>query len=375
MEEENWQNDSEDEFMAAREQVSVSRAGKYAKRAERAADSDAVLDVKSAQERYLAKLEQKQLSDSEEELYLKRGDDDDAEGDEDQQGESWGGKGEYYAEAEDEEVGKEDVEEALRLQRQHMAQLGMDDYMLEEAEAQWEHQDDEEQEQQQEQDTTKSGALSMYPEYVPLLEELKDLRQVLDQVQGVQKQVLSGYLGVIVCYLGILRSKIASGDSDGMKDESVMLGILSWREMWRQAQATRVSQDSGEDEQSEEEEEVEEGEEEQAEQPDSESESGSGSESAESEAESSPEEQDFAVPRRVKRLDRQAVDSLEQQEHRGRRRGLRFYTSKINRERTGQTFTGDEDLSYAESEFERRRRLQKEAVKRGGRSGPGEDLM
>lgn len=376
MEGENWENDSVDSFNAEREKVMLSKAGWGKKNGgKQTVDGknvpDSVLDVESAKERYLKKL-QGDIDESEEEYFVdKDGEDEIGEENED----NWGGKGEYYGDDdENEEVG--DVKEALRLQKEHMEQLGMDDYLLEEVEEEWKDQPKEEIEDK----TDDIVGLNAYPEYRRLLEELRDLKDVYEELEeGIKRKVLSVYLGVIVCYLGILKTKIRDGSGD-MKDESVMLGILKAREMWRQVKDGREG-----DIREEEEEEGEGKEEEMLESKElgssSDSELDSESELEEEQTTTTPETDniDLNVPRTIKKLTSNKLDSLEKEEHKGRRKGLRFYTSKIeNRDKRGggkqQQFTGDDDLLYQETEFDRRRRLQSEAQRRGEKNGPGEDL-
>lgn len=372
MEAENWENDSVDSFSNEREKILLEKAGwgeksggKRAGKGKIPADN-AVLDIESAKERYLKKL-QGDIDDSEEEYFV----DKDAEGEEVEENEdNWGGKGEYYGDDdENEEVG--DVQEALRLQKEHMEQLGMDDYLLDEVEEEWKDQP-KQTSQEDENDGTLVG-LNAYPEYRPLLEELSVLSGVYSTLEddSVKKRVLGGYLGVIVCYLGILKTKIRDGDGADMKDESVMLGILKARELWRQANErgdTLAEVDNTEEAEEVVQEDIEMD-------LDSESESGSEEEEEEEEEPEEPTTIDLNVPRTIKKLASGKLDSLEREEHKGRRKGLRFYTSKIeNRDKRGQQFTGDDDLSYQETEFDRRRRLQSEAKRRGQKDGPGEDL-
>lgn len=373
MEEENWENDSVDSFTNEREKMLLDKAGwgkKNGRKGPREEADDAVLDIESAKDRYLKKL-QGDIDDSEEEYFV----DKDREGEEREENlENWGGKGDYYGEEdENEQVG--DVEEALRLQREHMGQLKMDDYMLDEVEEEWNDQAKEEAKEEAE----ERVGLNAYPEYVPLLKEFAELQKQYEELEeGVKKRVLGGYLGVIVCYLGVLRTKISQGSD--MKDESVMLGVLRARELWRQASERgdeevdqSIDEDEDMDEQQDNDEEVDENmlmmEEEEEEESDQQDEE----EAQEDDSESATV--DLSRPRTIKRLQKSKMDSLEQAEHKGRRKDLRFYTSKIeNKDKRGQQFTGDDDLGYAESEFERRSRLQSQAQRRGQRDGPGENL-
>lgn len=396
MDQENWEQDEIDEFANHRNELLLEKAG-WNKKDKRNSDSEdeasdeEVLTVETARERYQKQL-QGPIDEDEEEFFIDKEDSDD----EGEKNENWGGKKDYYGAEDVEELSEEEdvkamEEEALRLQKKHMEELNMGDYMLDEAEEEWsttakKDQDDKNSHIDETFDANDKLSLlkSNYPEYLPLVEELGILLPLKEKFESeeqtevgqIKYKALCAYLSTIVCYLSLFQQRLQSNEKFSMKDESIMMGVLNNRELWRQAKGLSANATTMQDAPSLDEEEEEEEELAQLE----ESSSSSSSETEQTQ-DTDEEEQDsdgpsFAQVRKVRHLKQSGPDSLEQSEHVGRRKSLRFYTSKIDQRdrKRDMRFQGDDDLSYQETEWQKRERLSKLAQKRGQRQGPGEDL-
>ncbi|GAV29079.1 hypothetical protein PMKS-002558 [Pichia membranifaciens] len=399
--------DEVDAFADARDKSLVEKAGLNDKSydVDHSDDEEAVegvmdIDSDAEVEKYKKKF-QGPIDESDEEYF--RAEDDSGAEDEGAEGrERWGG--DYYGadEAEDEEDEKLLEEEALRLQKKHMEELNMEDFMLDEVED-WESEKQKKRKQKQSEEGDESEELGAendekfaemlkkgdnqsrteminkkYPEYLPLVLELKELQDVYESlkssksesvIEEVQFKALSLYLGSIVSYLAVFASKLQSGEKFDMKDEDVMVSILSSRELWRQAKGLRKSSHikSGEEEDEEDEEEAEY----QEESVGSESEekallnkkpsksakddlTGSDVSEDEEATESKPQEKtpDFTKLRSIKKTTRKKLedmDDLDAEDKKGRRKTLGFYTSKIDKRDIGKAAVdGDVDAAYEE---------------------------
>lgn len=392
--------DEVDEFADARDKSLMEKAGlnDHINDLDDSDDEEAVegvMDVDSDAdvEKYKKKL-QGPIDESDEEYF--RGEDESGdEGGEGAEGrERWGG--DYYGadEAEDEEDEKLLEEEALRLQKKHMEELNMEDFMLDEVED-WESEkekkrssnkgepgipseDNEDRFEEMLKEGDKESRMEMinkkYPEYLPLVMELKELQKVYESlktertesvIKEVQFKSLSLYLGSIVSYLAVFANKLQSDERFDMKDEDVMVSILSNRELWRQAKGLR-SASSGK---AEEEEEAEESTPNElhdeilrdSDSGESEEESSVESDAVPSEDETAKGEEetpDFTKLRSIKKVapkKLEDMDDLDAEEKQGRRKTLGFYTSKIDKRDLGKVVVdGDVDAAYEEDHSNKR---------------------
>ncbi|AWU75415.1 uncharacterized protein C5L36_0B06600 [Pichia kudriavzevii] len=406
--------DEVDEFAHKRDQELMEKAG-LNKRHDDEGDSDdeeaveGVMDIDSDAEieKYKRKF-QGPIDESDEE-YFKDGDNNEEE-DSDLEKNHWGG--DYYGadEAEDEEDERLMEEEALRLQKQHMADLNMEDFMLDEVED-WRSEKKVEEEQDEKEDKLEEILISgdkksrleiikkKYPEYLPLVTELRQLNPVYEQlkleiegsnIKMIQFKALSVYLGSIVSYMTIFANKLSKDEPFEMKDEDVMVSILSGRELWRQASGLleeRAGKSDEEEEEEEgkafdngglsnheeEEEEEEEEEDEDDEDDDDEDEEDDEHEDPKTESEDKYNEApSFESLRKIKKLSSknlEDMDEIDAEDKKGRRQNLRFYTSKLDKRDIGKVHVdGDMDAAY-ENDGKQVRRDFKTKDKRGGRKG------
>lgn len=408
--------DEVDSFADEKRQELIRKAG-LDKEETRFSDSDdesaveGVMDVDSDAdiEKYKRKF-QGAIDESDEEYFREDGDQDDEE----EEDGNWGG--EYYGaeEAEDEEDEKLMEEEALRLQKKHMEDLHMDDFMLDEVE-EWKSekkQDLEEKKQDRFEELVKSGSkqerLNMlskkYPEYLPLISELKTYKPVYDELKkcykekpilAVQFKALSLYFGAIISYFNIFVSKLQSNEPFDMKDEDVMVSILSTRELWRQARSLIENDDVSDDDDDEEESDSNEVEGEvdeqisgseaeihQDQEADEDSEDVEQEEETDGEDEDEDEDEEEEIPdfdtlrtvtkKNAKKLEQ--MDDIDAEDKQGRRKSLRFYTSKIDkRDIKKVSVDGDMDAAYLEETDKQkdRRFVQEKREQRSRKSSRG----
>lgn len=373
--------DEVDSFAEERRQELIKKAG-LDKEETRFSDSDdesaveGVMDVDSDAdiEKYKRKF-QGAIDESDEEYFREDGD----EEDDDEEDEKWGG--EYYGaeEAEDEEDEKLLEQEALRLQKKHMEDLHMDDFMLDEVE-EWKSEkkiDTQEKKEDKFEEMVQSGSKQeklkiisrKYPEYLPLISEMKTYKPVYDELKkcykekpilAVQFKALSLYFGAIMSYFNIFVNKLQSNEPFDMKDEDVMVSILSTRELWRQARGL-IEGENNHDEEAEVSETEEGGEaldsEEEIQQEEEEVESSDNEEGEEidgvqDEASEDEDVPDFETLRTVAKKDTkklEQMDDIDAEDKQGRRKTLRFYTSKIDkRDISKVSVDGDMDAAYIE---------------------------
>lgn len=403
--------DEVDAFADARDKMLLNKAGmgEDGYRSNGSEDDEeegveGVMDIDSDVEieRYKKKF-QGPIDESDEEYF--RAEDDD--GDEEREGEDgiggWGG--DYYGadDAEDEEDEKLLEEEAMRLQKKHMEELHMDDFMMDEVED-WKsdknadkekgkvekEEDEDEKFEKMVQTGDKESRMEMinkkYPEYLPLISEMKELKELYEtlkdtrtesRVNEVQFKALSLYLGSIISYLSVFVSNLQKGERFDMKEEDVMVSILSTREIWRQAKCLvdGVVGNREEEEEGDEEDDNYESIEQQVEQQSDEEEEEEKSQELGSESDQSEEEStkpaDFGKLRSIKKLTGKKLedmDEIDAEEKKGRRKTLRFYTSKIDKRDIGRTAVdGDLDAAYEDKEPQRKSFSNKGKDRRNGR--------
>ncbi|VEU24069.1 DEKNAAC105230 [Brettanomyces naardenensis] len=414
--------DEVDEFEQEKEKILLKEAGWNSKEVEEEDEEEqeeAVLGIEGEEgdededdqgddedqadiEQYRRKL-QGPVDEDEEEYFI---DNEDKEGEEeaDSDDAAWGNdKGDYYGaedlEEEEEEDAKEMEKEAIRIQKKHLEELNMDDYMLDETIDEWKTEDNEEKKESKEKENVDVSKLDKsaqrellnrrYPEFIPLTKEYESLKGVLEELKKKRNEensdnevvnmkfsTLSSYLGTVATYFAIFLSKLREGEQFSMKDESIMESILNSREIWYEARGIGEEVEEiddgedlegedleGEDLEAQEVEEVEEVE---------------GVEESE-EPEDTTDEPVVHTIKHLKRKGIEDIDEVDAEEKRGHRKTLGFYTSKIDQKEKKKMnrFQGDEDIPYKERLFERQQRLIEEARKRGDRSNrnaPGVDL-
>ncbi|ODV85618.1 hypothetical protein CANARDRAFT_28378 [[Candida] arabinofermentans NRRL YB-2248] len=407
-----------DEFEAAREKVLLEESGLDQVQESDESDQDQeVLGIdddndSSAGEEEIERYRKQfkgHVDDEDEQYFIEQDGDEDKDADEE---EGWGrSKNDYYGadEEEDEADAKAMQEEALRIQKKHLEELTMDDYMVDEMEEEWKKEIKDDNEYQIENDKSNEdskidlksldseGQLevlkSTYPEFIPLTKELNSLKPLLNEYKSnkesnelinVKYTALSAYLGTIGTYFAMFVSYLNSGEQFSMKDEPIMAGILSTREIWRQANKLPTQLPELEDEY----ETAESGSEEDIQQVEtyssSEEEEDIQMEDKEEQEQDDDDDDELDITkkrnvRKLKSKNAEYIDDIDAEEKRGRRKTLRFYTSKIDQQENKKDarFQGDQDLPYKERLFERQQRLTEEAKKRGDKnnaSAPGVDL-
>ncbi|KAH3663768.1 hypothetical protein OGAPHI_005170 [Ogataea philodendri] len=378
--------DEVDEFHAGKEQILFDQAGFEEPESEESEQEVLGLDEDDEEEeieRY-----KRQLTghvDEEEEDYF--GSEQEQEQEEDDV-EGWGSRNDYYGgdNVEDQEDAKLMEQEALRIQKKHLEDLHMDDYMVDDDDEDWSKPDKSTEAVAETAKLDESNFPELmetqYPEFIPLLKEVETLTPVLEELDVQKKQsseaelkfsALSVYLGTITTYFALFGSYLKSGEQFSMREEPIMTGILSAREVWRQAQKKRAKRQH---------ESLVEEAETAPELIDQFDDALSDEEEDSKEVSSDEEEPDVLADRRVRRLRAvgpEELDEVDREEKKGRRRTLRFYTSKIDQQerKKDSKFQGDQDVPYKERLFERRLRLLEEARKRGDRanaSAPGLEL-
>lgn len=342
--------------------------------------------------------------DYNEDYYGQNGGDNDGE-DEDQDT-NWGSsKANYYGadEVEDEEDRKLEEQEALRLQKKHLAELGIQDHFDEDDMEEWTKSSQAEnsksahkttRESLPEQDLSvlsdqkKLDVLnSLYPEVPLLVKELQTMNEILadmtknGQTQGDKYSVLCIYIGTLSAYFALFVNTINKGEVN-LHNHKVMEGLLKARELWRLVSTQK--QDDGEDldedimaesgsdiiheqDHGASEEEEEEDEEEAVSEEEGEGE-GEGEDYNETEQISSKkrvadDEFSVTVPTFKKKkskvsssLDDYAEDDdIDVDAKLARKKTLRFYTSKIDQQsKKMEKFSGDLDLPYKDKSAARK---------------------
>ncbi|CCH44579.1 hypothetical protein BN7_4145 [Wickerhamomyces ciferrii] len=354
--------------------------------------------------------------DDDEQFFGKK--DEDLEDLEDDDDTAWGSrKSAYYGadKLDDDEAAKLQEEEALRMQKKHLEELELDDYVDEELEEEWknsakkhdfgntlpstsEKSDSAQNFVNLDPKAKKKHIISAHPEFFPLSKELSRLKPILDElreqkdqseVSNVKFTALSAYLGAISSYFAIFLASLKEEEPFSLKEHPVMEGILSSKEVWRQAEELEDVEDIESDD--EELVDTTANNEEQLEGSDDESSDDDVFDSASEEADSIPDNEpesdleiDISKPRNFKKVKPQATEDfaegdiadVDAEEKKSRKRTLRFYTSKIDQQakKKDEKYTGDLDIPYKERLFERQQRLIEEARKRGLRDDNGADL-
>ncbi|KAK6464155.1 disrupter of silencing SAS10 part of small subunit processosome something about silencing 10 [Scheffersomyces coipomensis] len=397
-----------DSFHANQEKVLLDQAGEYVRDEE---DSDVFSD-----EEVMGIDEEVSGSDEDEDEEEENDEDDDGldiddeeqEGEEEDEEKGWGGRKNYYGgdEVSDEEDVRQMTEEALKQQKRHLQELELDDYIDEDMMEDWKKTTEELDEQSQvktqviinEQsnleslgDEEKLSLLNQsFPEFIPLIKELHQLKPKLIDIQTkksnsllqVKSVALSAYLAAITSYFGIFIENLKSGESfTTMKDSPVMETILSSREIWRQANELPEQEidinidedgDLSADDYAQEQYGIEEDDEE-------EEDSDDDDEDEFVDAQETQHEEfdiDINQKREIKRSSKGKTsdfsevaqpDDVDLEEKQRRKKTLRFYTSKIDQAsaKNNERYSGDLDLPYKERLFERQQRLVEEARKRG----------
>lgn len=352
-------------------------------------------------------------SDSEEEdedddEILDRDEEDDGEAQE-----AWG-KGELYGadDIEDEEDRKLEAEEALKLQKKQAKQMKESDFLGEWAA------DDSDDEDEEDVDVATAGkgvresipvkpiesmsSKEQYDQLVRLNPELilmnAELAKVTEEMVAIEKAeedeeeepeiveikktALRTYIGVLNAYFALFMDSVKNGKAN-MKDHIIMEAILKAREMWRMAHEIGLPEEEV-DEMASDEEMVSEG----AELMDvSDAESDvsddldlsrfrrrpeEDEEEVEEEDEEVDSEDELALPTSFKAkkskskisavpdYGEHAINDVDQADKDRRKRDLRFYTAKIDKQARGreqEEIEGDADLPYQDRWYERQQQL------------------
>lgn len=352
-------------------------------------------------------------SDSEEEEddddeILDRDQDDDGEAQE-----AWG-KGELYGadDIEDEEDRKLEAEEALKLQKKQAKQMKESDFLGEWAA------DDSDDEDEEDVDIATAGKgvresipvkpiesmsskeqydqlvrlnpelILMNAELAKVTEEMVTLEKAEEdeeeepEIVEIKKTALRTYIGVLNAYFALFMDSVQNGKAN-MKDHIIMEAILKAREMWRMAQEIGLPEEDV-DEMASDEEMVSEG----AELMDvSDAESDVSDdldlsrfrrrpeedlEEVEEEEEEVDSEDELALPTSFKAkkskskisavpdYGEHAINDVDQADKDRRKRDLRFYTAKIDKQARGreqEEIEGDADLPYQDRWYERQQQL------------------
>ncbi|ONH68482.1 Something about silencing protein 10 [Cyberlindnera fabianii] len=427
--EEDYGLDDVDSFAAAKEKILFDNATARIQGARRDEDDESeeeVMDLDSGSD--VSDDEQEQEEDEDDAEFFGKKDELEEEEDEAEDG-VWGqNKNAYYGDddIENDEDARALEQEALRLQKKHLEELNMDDYVDEEMEEEWtksakKHDYGDVLDSTSKKETQSLSDLSgmdakqkkkflqqSHPEFIPLTKQLSKLKPVLDdlttrkddsEVANVQFTALSAYLGAIATYFSLFQSLAKEEEPFSMKEHPVMEGILSTKEVWRQASELEDMSDSDNEDQDKEMGEVSPEADSDGDVFDSASESIPGdvsiSEKDDDEEDESEEEKeeddtvpeidiDISKPRVFKRPQAKtnedyaegAIADVDAEEKTARKKTLRFYTSKIDQQakKRDEKFGGDEDLPYRERLFERQQRLIEEARKRGLHDDQGDDL-
>ncbi|CCH61771.1 hypothetical protein TBLA_0F02300 [Henningerozyma blattae CBS 6284] len=352
---------------------------------------------------------------------------------------AWGvSKSEYYGadDLDDDETAKEIEKEALRQQKKHLEELNMGDYLDDEIEEEWVKDAKEFDVGEFKESTKQEGnsvsindilnmdlagkknyLQSMIPEFFPLSQELTQLTSTLKELKSQEQTefiklkvlALSGYLGTISSYFGLLLSELNNNeDFTSMKEHPVMESILTSKEIWRQANELpdsfeNTKSSNVDEEQVSEDEEVDNNLEtldenilqtvDDVANPDGmvhvhTNNQSDIDEEEESEVDLDDFEEYVAQPRIANELpfEKSALENddyvesemldIDAQEKMARKKTLRFYTAKIDQQdkKKKVKFNGDDDIPYKERLYKRQQQLIEEARKRGLSDSNGADL-
>jgi len=407
--EEDFGMDEVDSFHASREKILLDEAAPSRKTYQDDEESDEeVMGVSNAES-------SESEDDDDAEFFGKKDEEEELEDDG-----AWGStKGTYYGadELDDDESAKQIEEEALRQQKKHLQELNMDDYVDEELEEEWKKNAKKhdfgsavastnknletfQNISQLDPKAKRKYISTSHPEFLPLSKELSKLKPLLDnlkerkdqnEVSNVKFIALSAYLGAISSYFAIFISLLKENEPFTMKEHPVMEGILSTKEVWRQASELQDMEDSISEDEDEDLETKYPQQQAFSEEASDEDVFNSASESLGEESgeesdngEASDVEIDISKPRTFKKVKPQVeedfaegqIADVDAEEKKARKRTLRFYTSKIDQQarKKDEKYTGDLDIPYKERLFERQQRLIEEARKRGQHDDHGEDL-
>lgn len=406
--EEEVELDEVDSFHANKDKMLLEEAGEYGARDEDSEASDEeVMGLEEDSDDDEAK--QAGSEDDEEQELDHDGEDGEDDDDDDEDGKGWGGKKNYYGgdDVSDEEDGKQMAEEAMKQQKKHLQELAMDDYIDEDMEEGWKKIEAEKEDNEALKTQfliNKQGSIEtlddndrlkllnqLFPEFVPLLQELTSLKSTLKTLQNkpsnplldLKTAALSSYLGSISSYFAFFVDNLRTNENfTSMKDNQIMETILSCREVWRQANelpesATEVN-DVAIEEEIREIPEAMVSDSEQSDDEVSEQEFVDASESPRIDIDDDDDDDELDIDTRKVRTIKHApkskitdftegADDVDMEDKQRRKRTLRFYTSKIDQAANKNTekLTGDSDLPYRERLFERQQRLVEEARKRG----------
>ncbi|KAG5362725.1 Something about silencing protein 10 [Yarrowia sp. B02] len=348
-------------------------------------------------------------SDSEEE----DDDDDILDRDEEDDGEAqeaWG-KGELYGadEIEDEEDRKLEAEEALKLQKKQAKQMKESDFLGE-----WAADDSDDDEEDADVATAGKGVresipikpiesmsskeqydqlIRLNPELVLMNAELakvteemasleKDEEEEEAEIVEIKKTALRTYIGVLNAYFALFMDSVKNGKAN-MKDHIIMEAILKAREMWRMAQEIGMPEEEVEEMVSDEE--MASDAAELMDASDAESDVSDDLdlsrfrrrpeediEEEEEEEEEVDSEDELALPTSFKAkkskskisavpdYGEHAINDVDQADKDRRKRDLRFYTAKIDKQTRGreqEEIEGDADLPYQDRWYERQQQL------------------
>lgn len=336
-----------------------------------------------------------ELDDAEEDGevdYYGQNDDEDDENEDDT---NWGSsKSNYYGadEVEDEEDRKLEEQEAIRLQKKHLSELGIEDHFDDDDLEEWATQAKASteatggkitRESLPEQDLSilddqkKLELLNtVYPEVPLLAKELQSMNKILTEMkasgetEGDKFNVINLYIGTLCAYFALFANTIRKGEVN-LHNHKVMEGLLKARELWRLVSSQKASVDgTGEEPVSEEEDIVESGEGALEDLMSAESDNLALDESESDEEESASDDEPVTVNKRkvddefsitvpsfkkrkerpTKELDDFAEDGdIDIDAKLARKKSLRFYTSKIDQQSKKmekERFSGDMDLPY-----------------------------
>lgn len=341
--------------------------------------------------------------------------------------ESWGGKEGNYGGDDVDDINNaaeadELVRESMRIQKKHIGELNVDDYMDNDLLSEWKEEVDTIENKSLKrqgdryahkniaekigslQDNEKEDYIKLsFPEFYPLCQEFSklnseefnklkhDYEKSESNVSKVKFFALSTYLGSILNYLNLLIWTIKNEDSaESLKDHPIMESILSSREAWRQAselvepiynendENTAVSGSNKSLDNTEEQEHDFEKENESDDDEDELSQDHSDNSQAHEQTDNNSKYNINPLMLKSREVKKRSVESksdifegdlenIDKDEKKQRKKSLRFYTSKIDQQaiKKDSRLGGDEDLPYQERLYERQQRLIEEARKRG----------
>lgn len=320
------------------------------------------------------------------------------EADEEEETEEAWGKGELYGadDIEDEEDRKLEAEEALKLQKKQAKQLKESDFLGE-----WAGDDSDDEEEETSGKGVKESIpvkpiesmsskeqyeqlVRLNPELVLMNAELARVTEEMallekddeeeEEIKEIKTTALRTYIGVLNAYFALFMDAVENGKAN-MKDHIIMEAILRAREMWRMAQEIGAPEEIEEDD----EEVVSE-----VELMASDAESDVSDDldlskfrqreeiEEEEEEEEMDSEDELALPTSFKAkkskskisavpdYGEHAINAVDQADKDRRKRDLRFYTAKIDKQSRGreqEEIEGDADLPYQDRWFERQQQL------------------